>query len=145
MAEAKESSVTFQRVRNWMRIKSDCVYFNSKKELDRILVLSRIANYNIPEDYTNGVNDEGLIECTGYVKNCKYIYFGNLTNFTPRDDLKSLLVPLDLLNNNAFNGDTSSIKSLANLLEAIEGVDKVVLCTNDNETWISHHKLLKYN
>ncbi|UVC54091.1 hypothetical protein MACJ_003423 [Theileria orientalis] len=185
MAEAKESSVTFQRVRNataiaagylvfsaavwsfftsprkhechysnykrlslyfgdWTRIKSDCVYLNSKKELDRLLVLSRIANCSIPEEYATGVNDEGLIECIDYVRNCKFIYIGNLANFTPRDDLKSLIVPLDLLHNNAVNCDTTPIKSLANLLEGIEGVDKVVLCTNDNETWITHHKLLKY-
>ncbi|BAM39026.1 conserved hypothetical protein [Theileria orientalis strain Shintoku] len=129
---------------DWRMIKSDCVYLNSKKELDRLLVLSRIANYKIPAKYATGVNEEGLIECADCVKNCKFIYFGDLSNFTPRDDLKSLLVPLDLLHSNAVDVDANRIKSLANLLEGIAAIDKVVLCTNDNETWITHHKSLKY-
>ncbi|KAF5153397.1 hypothetical protein TpMuguga_01g02250 [Theileria parva strain Muguga] len=130
---------------DWRRIESDCLYLRDKRDFDNLTVLSKISNRNSVNHNLN-LADEGLVECSGILENCKFVYFPNHNNVKETESL-SLLVPLDIFHSEMYNStDVNYIKDSKEFVTHLNslGFNKILLCSGNNNVYNFYHNLLKY-
>ncbi|AFZ80849.1 hypothetical protein BEWA_002560 [Theileria equi strain WA] len=131
---------------DWRRIKCDCVYLKTKQEYLRLVLLAKIANMEPKVDINeDDRTDSEFEECTEVIKNAKYVYFGDIDKFqtkAPEFNVKSLLIPLELLHSEEFEDDLS--KKIVESAKRMNSIKKIAICAHSNHLWNFYNQLLRH-
>ncbi|GFE55691.1 inositol monophosphatase, putative [Babesia ovis] len=135
---------------DWTKINCDCIHFHDEGTLRRQLVLARIAKYDpelkeVSEQSMSGDSNPEeqfkILRINNYMPHIRLVSYGNLVgigNALALQQLKSLLVPLET----SGKSDYDSLVLMMQYAKQLGMLERVILCTEDNNTWSILNKLL---